>query len=125
MVIDRYSSVDALDSYTESDAFLASPRYEQYANDAFRFAKHKLKMFNDSPFKHNEKFKENLDQVFYDICVIELMQYEHKEMNSYFNAEWDTDLKRSKSLPDIDYLYNYIDLKIDQLCHWGDTHAYE
>ena len=122
---DPRNSLMRLHTYVESEEFLQSPRYEQYAEDALRTAKKKLKMFDDSPFKHNEKFSERLDQILYNICVIELMQYEYKEQNSFFNAHWDKSIGAENQLPDIDYLYYKIDEQIDQLCHWGESHAYE
>ena len=117
----RYNSLDVLHNYIESEGFLSSPRYEEYAEHALRVAHNKLKIFNDSKFKHNDEFKERLDQILYEICALELMQFEDRERKTYAHHLFD----RTFVLPDVNYLYNRIDEKIEELCHWGESHVYE
>lgn len=118
------NSLHILNDYVESEEFLKSPRYEQYSEHALSVAHKKVKIFNDSPFKHDDGFKERVDQIFYNIVAIELMQFEYKEQNAYFNAEWDHFFTVDNPLPDIDYLYRLIDEQIENLCRWGEYHAY-
>ena len=118
------NSLHILNDYVESEEFVKSPRYEQYGEYALSVARKKLKIFDDSPFKHDDRFKERLDQIFYSIVAVELMQFEYKEQNAYFNADWDHFFNVDNPLPDIDYLYRLIDEEIDQLCYWGECNAY-
>jgi len=113
-----------LEDWVESNEFLQCPRYDQYCEDANRTAKRKLKMFNDSRFINDRKFNKQLKQIFNAIVSLELMQYEYKEKNAFFNAKWDHELGTDHQLPDIDYLYMCIDTEINDLCYWGETHAY-
>ena len=52
------------------------------------------------------------------------MQYEYKEKNAFFNAKWDEELGTDHQLPDIYYLEGSIDDEINDLCYWGESHAY-
>lgn len=121
----HYTSIETLRYYQESEEFLKSPRYEEYARHAYSVAKRKLKIFKGNRWKHNDDFKERYDDVFYNICAIELMQFEYKEQNAFFNAHWDHAFNANNPLPDIDYLHKYVDEQIDELCEWGSNNYYE
>jgi len=118
------NSLDYFENWVESDEFMRSPRYDQYCEDANRTAKRKLKMFNDSHFINDRKFNKQLKTIHNAIVSLELMQYEYKEKNAYFDAKWDEELGTDHQLPDIYYLERNIDEEINDLCYWGESHAY-
>jgi hypothetical protein len=107
-----------------TEEFCLSSKYQEYKENAERHARKQLRIFNDSPFRNDKSFKGALEKIRKNIVFNELVNYQHKEQNAHFNADWDIAVGSQNNHSEYSVRCYAIEQQINDLCYWGESHAY-